>query len=403
MKSLDRWLLAAVGGHLLLFIERSEGISAYELIFSAIFYPGLMAWFLIKWLRNDQIIKGKSELFIFLFLLFGFISIIIGNIYESDIFKGIREWMLFFPYLLYFPLRDYIVDVRRLRTILWIVLVIASLIALMSIVRYYTALGFAQYLFEIWGKRQVMEEPLYMSSVIIGISLLAAGGKPRWLLFAIIVINIVSLAFTFSRGYWVATAAGIGLILLLSDWKVKRRIVLWGSMILCSIIAVILLVFPNLFNAISEGILLRLTSIGYGDISFQSRLIESRTVVNLFFQSPIIGYGFGSLYSYYDLISQHHAVTWYIHNGYFFLLFKVGILGSALYFLFYISRTYAVFRRIVTMTNNHIKSLICGLSVIPLVMLLLSFSSPQFYDRASVLVLTIVWGIAAGLKQQEAL
>jgi O-antigen ligase len=240
-----------------------------------------------------------------------------------------------------------------------------------------------------------------MCSVIIAITMLVTGEKPRLLLFAVILINIFSLAFSFSRGYWVATAVGVGLILLLSEWKIKRRMLLWGLSALLFIFAVVALTVPAVFRVISEGILFRLTSIGYSDISFQARLVESRTVLDLFLQSPFIGYGFGSIYSFYDLITKHHALTWYIHNGYFFLLFKVGIIGFLLYFAFYISRTLAIFQTLKRMPRGNIKSMLLGFSVIPVVMLLLSYTSPQFYDRASVLILTVVWGMATNNKYRE--
>jgi len=400
MKFLNKWLLIAIGSHLLLFIERSEGISLYELLFTIIFYPSLLIWFFYKWWFGFAIIQTKSDLSIFMFLIFGFISIFISYIYGGDLIKGLREWILFTPYLLFFPLRDYIIDLKRFRNVLLIIITVGSFVSLINIVKYYTSLGYAEYLYEIWGRRQALEESLYMSSIILGITLLSVGERPKYFLFISILLNMTSLAFTFSRGYWIATSTGIILIILLSEWKIKKQLFRWGIIATLLILIFIITLFPNLYTAIREGIIIRLTSIGYGDISLQARFIESRTILNLILLNPILGSGFGSLYSFYDLILQHYKNTWYIHNGYLFILFKVGILGFIFYFWFYFSKTVTLFKSMLIIYEKKIKSIMSGLMVVPIIMLLLSFSSPQFYDRASILVLTIVWGAAEGLKNR---
>jgi O-antigen ligase len=306
--------------------------------------------------------------------------------------------MLFIPFLFYFPVREYVGTTGNYKQILWALLSISTVVAIVNLFRYRNAIAIAYYLFEVWGKRQVAEEPLYMSAILLSFAVILMTKKSNILILLSLVINIISLGVTFSRGYWVATIFGVFVFLLIVGYaNVKKMIWIFGGVaIFLTLISILL--FPNIIGSMSRGILMRIGTIGWNDISFQTRLNESNRVISLIAHSPILGYGLGSVFSYYDLITKYHVTNWYIHNGYLFLMFKFGIVGTFLFLTYYGRFTFSCYRSISQFRYSGIRPIFVSIFSISIAMLILSFSSPQFYDKASVLILSSIWGINEGIK-----
>ena len=353
-------------------------------------------------LRRQTILIRDQDIILILFIAYGLLSVFLTSLIGFSMMKGFREFALFIPYLFYFPVREYIQETKRYKPILWTLIFVGTVVALVNVIRYREAIAIANYLFEVWGKRQVVEEPLYMGAIVILLSLvILIQRKYHVFLLIMLSVNIFSLAVTFSRGYWMATIFASCLLIILNRSIARSKLIITIG-VLCLIgVSVTIIIFPGIFQSFGQGIMMRVASIGVNDISLRTRLSEARTVIRLIYKSPIVGYGLGSMFSYYDLITKYYVTNWYIHNGYLFLLFKFGIIGTILFLIYYIKQTLNCYHAFRNETNNDLRPVFIGFFSISITMLLLSFTSPQFYDRASVLLLSTIWGLNDGLTMDH--
>jgi O-antigen ligase len=400
-KSTETWLIVGILSHLILFIHgRGDETSLPAAIaYSVIFYPGLFFWFGKKILARERIIHGWEEFALILFMIFAFMSIGWASMYGFSSVKGIREFALFIPYLMYFPIRDH-VSVKSEEGIIVALLVVCFFSAVWGVVRYHSLLEVAQYFWQVGGNRIRSNAPLFMAAVIILLAFLAARKYNLLLVLVAISLNAVAEGFTFARGYWAATALGVGLLILTMRGKARRRVLTFSALSLLAVVLTLLVMFPELFSRVILGFGVRLEQTGFADVSLQSRLAESESVLRYIARSPLIGYGLGSEFSFFNPLGYITSVSWYIHNGYLFLLFKFGIVGAALFMAFYS----AMFVRTVRMARTSeglTKSLLLAFVSIMGVMLIVNITSPQFYDRGSLLILTVMWGIAAGVMEKQ--
>jgi O-antigen ligase len=78
------------------------------------------------------------------------------------------------------------------------------------------------------------------------------------------------------------------------------------------------------------GLLDRALSIGTatsGDISLLNRFLETRAAWELIKVNPVVGYGMGTEFGFFDAISGSTWVKSYVHNGFVMLWYKFGIIG----------------------------------------------------------------------------
>ena len=151
------------------------------------------------------------------------------------------------------------------------------------------------------------------------------------LLIAVLLLNVVSLLLTYERTFWVATVVGLGLIAVKAGAVQGLRAVVWGAIACVLLFAAFATVSPGELTAARE----RLLSIGqYGDDdSVRIRLLESRHVMTEIKERPLAGSGLGATIFFGRPWQQVPPTSeWYIHNGYLWLAWKVGIVAAMLLF-----------------------------------------------------------------------
>jgi hypothetical protein len=142
------------------------------------------------------------------------------------------------------------------------------------------------------------------------------------LLGLVILLNAVCLLLGYERTMWAATAGACLLVVISAGPAARRLAVRWA---IAAVIVTVALaaIAPREARAAVE----RLLSVGRfaTDESFIYRVIESRTVAELIAQRPVTGSGFGTTFTWgaEDLFGE--ITTPYVHNGYLWLAWKIGI------------------------------------------------------------------------------
>ncbi len=404
-----RWLLVAIFSHVLLFVHSSSGgnsavtpIALTDILFSVVFFPGLALWFFRRIRSRDKIVEGWADVVVFVFLVYAFLSIGLAAYQGFSVEKGIREFLLFVPLLLIFPVRREAKKNKGAQLIVWTLLLTSVTVGLVIVVRYKLDLMAAHYLWQVISNRQQKEESLYMSSIIILLAFLVGNKYSKTLNLFLIGIELFSLAITFSRGYWITTFLGVVASTFFMRGKARKRLLalMVGGGLLSAAVAFLLL--PHIFGSLITGIIERAGSISPDALTIRSRLVESEAALGKFVRNPVIGYGMGALFTFYNILTNESLRTWYIHNAYVFLLFKFGIVGFIMFLSMYfkrVSELWELWKRKLETPDN---SFVTALLLIPLMMLFISGTSPQFFDRGSLMILAIVWGIGESMLEGAA-
>ena len=179
------------------------------------------------------------------------------------------------------------------------------------------------------GRGQV-EGGLYAFPVItvIALAVLALGRvrstRGQALLFAVAVLNAVSLLFTHTRSFWLATVAAMGLVALRAGRSQAPRVVAVTASVFAVAFATVRALSPREITTARE----RFQSVGQyrRDSSVRYRLVESRHLVERIRAHPFIGSGLGATISWGQPWADKPVRSYhYAHNGYLALAWKLGV------------------------------------------------------------------------------
>ena len=400
LSSLIFWLPIVILGHAALFAQRTEGVSLSEYAFAAFFYLVLLLWLLDRVVvKRERLATVPGDNALALFMVLGVISVLPLLVAEGKPFQWLRELLVFFCLLFYFPLRQGIRSERVRRLVYLSFFVLALGIAAKNIYQYRSGVAIATYIWELLGGRQSANEPLFMSVVLAGVAFWMTAEKPLDRLQSFLVVSFFSLSLllTFSRGYWLGTFLGIAVMFLLGDRRERKRVLTLGAIVGFAGAALMMVLFYDVFMALFDTIFRRLfsTATAVTDKSFANRIVESATVWELIKKNPILGSGLGTEFSVYHLLRETTQHTFYVHNAYLYLWFKLGIIGLITFLVAFLSKAWLGIRISLRDRTNTLRPQVLCSTAILVAMVQVSITSPQFYARDSVLIIAICWATIA--------
>lgn len=174
----------------------------------------------------------------------------------------------------------------------------------------------------------------YPVAVILAWSVLVSGRVQRAaekrLLVLVILLNGVCLLLGYERTMW-ATTAGACLLLALAAGPAARRTAVRSAVVALTVTVVLAVAASNEARAAIE----RLMSLARysSDDSYIYRMIESRNVIGLIAARPFTGSGFGATITWGAKGEFGTVTTPYVHNGYLWLAWKIGIPAAVFFML----------------------------------------------------------------------
>lgn len=405
LSSLRVWLPLLIISHLALFVQRTEGVSLSEVGFAALFFPILLIWFFDRlFIRKEEILRDKGDKFLILFVSVAVLSIVPALLLGNKLFLWLREFLVLSSFLLYFPLRDVLKDEKGRKLIYGSLFLLALIVAVKNLVLYKSGIALATYMWEIWRTRQTANEPLFMTMLIGSVAYWMTEDQLKKKLGALLVASFFALAllFTFSRGYWLSSIIGLGILFIMAKKNERRKLVFFGFLVSIIGVVALFLFLPDIVFSFLTAVFGRFfsTAAVARDISVANRLIETEAIWKLIISNPIVGYGLGAEFSFYDLLRKVTHVTEYIHNAYLSLWFKLGFVGVAVFVVAFLHRIIdgvqiALFDNVPqSMRPFFLSSIAILIAMIPI-----SITSPQFYARDSILIISICWGTIVSARQ----
>ncbi len=323
-------------------LQASSEITPLEIGIGIYLYGYLLYWFLAQFFfKRAQSVTRTADFFLVGFIVVCVLSVVMLLATSSRIDYWFRECLTIASLLLVFPAREAFQTNRGRAIIVGAFVLLIMILGIMNIIQYRASTAAANYLWEVWSGRKPFGSALYMGATVGAISALVhlQGKKERFLALLLAALAIVALGTTFYRGFWIGTFIGCVVLLFLLPPRGRMRLLLFGLIGAGGAILLVMAVAGDLADAIFRAVAARLTSSGNAleDISIANRLAETRTVLGLVPQSPLVGLGYGAWFHHFNIITRTTEVVHYVHNVYVYLLMKVGAIGLFLFLGYFAS------------------------------------------------------------------
>ena len=233
----------------------------------------------------------------------------------------------------------------------------------------------------------------------------------------VVICLSLGMLVSFNRSYWVGAITSIITLYLMAPTDKRRRIYgIVGSGVGTILLGVIVSVAVGgkmmaTLSAASE----RFDSLFTGEQLIQSnslklRYLENESAVRTIAKNPIFGVGLGAnyrdnnLYAEYDTNREEwmdDPIKWYIHNGYLWIIVKMGFVGFLPFILFW---TISLVRGIRYSRELHdplFTACASGFVAANLSMLAIAMVNPVFMQWFSIVVIGVTMGLTESIFRMD--
>lgn len=403
--------LANLCGVLMGFVALTDyeaGIQVLEVIYGMYFISFLVYWFLRRlFIEKKQLISSFEDRTILLLLILVTCYLPISflfNGYPQGIFS---EWIAFTLLAFYFPVKEAIKEHEHgAKIVLLSILVIGLFVGIRNMIFYQGVLSNATQAWQVAKGRVATNDNLLMVTSIYALVLFtyARSLKTQTFFLSTFLLFFTGLILTQSRAYWIAFVFGAFVMFLWVGRQQKRRILLITLTGLASVLLIGFIFLQDLFFLIFGGIidrLLTLQTATTADISLVNRFRETAAAWAQVVKNPILGYGMGVPYVFFDIAHGSTDVDAFIHNGYLSLWYKYGILGLGLMLVFWfgsIRKGYKAFKTASASYEVRITGLIASSTLIAF--MLTTITSNPFFLNDTLFIFALLTGMAAGAHER---
>ena len=333
--------LAVVLGLFVLISDYEEGIQLIEVVYGLYYLSFLGHWFITRSIIfKDSFLKQPEDKAVFIFIVLITLYIPLTFLFQGDSRSLLSEWTSLMLLGFYFPIKEACIRYKKgILVVVGVLLWIGLFAAVRNMILYRQSLLDAELAYQIAKGRVHFNDNILMACSIISLALLTYHKKIRKIIpsTVLFIFLLSGLILTLSRAFWMAFLFGAALMFLAADAQYKRRLLLLTSIGVGCFLCVIVLFLNDYVDLIFLGLADRLLSIPAAitnDPSMINRFHESKAVLNQIFQNPILGYGMGVPYIFYDIVHVGTDQDPFVHNAYIGLWYKFGILGiSAILFV----------------------------------------------------------------------
>ncbi len=368
---------------------RDEGISPLEIVFSIVVILGLVVYFVfIFFVKKKPVILNFGDFLILSFFFLVPINALVAYLNDVNLLFWLREVLILFLLLLYFPIRDFFKDEKDFNRLLFFGLIVSLVCALYVIVSFReSTLMMASYAYELFaleGTKKV-NHIVFVSAYFAAIILAQNRNNIIiiLLLFTTAFLSLLALIITVSRTFWIATILGTIVLFLYFNWKERMRLILFYSIISLLFLGAVYFTFKDNYKVVTNLIENRFISSlkGKRDKSLQSRFAEYSYVLGKIAENPLSGNGFAKKIRFRDPIFVRTLTTHNIHNGFTSILYRAGIPLAILYSAFFIYYFVKATRLIILTKNNRLQPYAVTAFVILLMMFIGQFTFQMYLAR----------------------
>lgn len=334
------FMLLAFGG----IMNKSEGISVFEVAFAGAFFIYMPGWLLSQvLLYRERMVNTRTDGALAFFLLYSLFGIGLGWMLGGKVSWIAGEWLALIMLFFYFPVKEQVAHrPQALPVILSILGLLAAIAVVRNIWEYQYELNAASYVWEVKQGRATVNEHWLMMAGLAALACYLHAQK-RWLRWSLLVFFAAMVAGVIvgqSRAVWVSFLLGTLVLFVLVRPAQRRTMLTVGSVSAITALGVGYAVLGDFFFVVLVGLIERFVSLSTAttqDLSLVNRFIENMAVLDRIKDSPIIGHGFGVPIKYFSLVFEFTREQSFIHNAYLSVWYKHGLIGLVAIYGFYIS------------------------------------------------------------------
>lgn len=388
----------------MLIVDYEEGLQVEEIFYGLYYLAFLLHWYITRlFFYKDSILETASEKALALFLVLMTLSGLVGLLFDAEPGAALAEWISLSMFAFYFPVKEACTRYRRgIQVVIAVIIWIGLFVAIRNLLNYQEVLLGATQAWQVAKGRVNANDILLMVSSLVTLVLLILAERTRTnlLLLALFLFFFGSLVLTQSRGYWLAFALGALVLFAFVEGRYRKRLFMLGTIGVLGVVPLGLLLLDDYFMLVLGGLLDRFASLQSAttnDISLVNRFLESRTAWTWIERNPILGYGLGARFQYFDLIYQHTRDTTFIHNGYLALWFKFGLWGVVLVMFFWLG---TVWRGLQAVKSARVASwprrAALGATICLVALMLSALTSNPFHQNDPPFIIALLTGLIAG-------
>ena len=401
--------LCVVLASFVLIVGYEEGIQPEEALYGIYYLAFLGHWYFTRlFLYRERLVETPEEKALVLFLALMTLAGVTGLfLFGNKPGAVISEWVSLSMLAFYFPVKEVCARYRKGPVlILGIILWIAFFVAVRNFINYQAILLSATQVWQVEKGRVATNDILLMIGSTFTLTLIVFTRKWRA---ALILLPLFALFFgglilTQSRGYWITFALAAVILFALVKAPQKKRMLAMAFMGAVLLFTIGFLFLRETMFLVLSGLIERLgtlQSAATKDVSLINRFLESGAVWERIKQNPILGYGLGGSFHFFNITTHHTTDGTFAHNGYVYLWFKFGIFGLLTVLFFWLRsawRGVQAFRSAVTPRLMHLGALAAAacLFALPLV----ANTSNPFHQNDPPFIMALMMGLAGGVYRR---
>lgn len=334
---LTRRPLAYLGSVMVLFIlvSRTEaGIQPEEVVFGVYYVTYLVHWYVTRFfVYRERVLLTPLDKAVFVFLAWVLVSPVLTVLFGGDLKLAFSEWIAVSMWAFFFPLKEACTRYRYgPQFVLCVILATGLFAGVRNLFLLQSAFTDATQAWQIARGRVPMNELLLMIASVAALVMALFANRLRYLVGSLVLLCFLVLALVLSqsRAYWGDFFVGAAVLFFLVRRPQRIRLVVGGLLSAVAGGVLLWLLFGDVFELLVSGLVVRLFSVTEAtshDISLFSRYAEWSAVWELIKQNPVLGYGPGYEFGYFDLITSSTWVKSYVHNGFLMVWFRYGLIG----------------------------------------------------------------------------
>jgi hypothetical protein len=341
------WIYIVILSGSYFFYDTNEGVSVADVILSVFYVVSLLLWFVkIIFIKREKIISNWGDWSLLCFFCLLPLNFILMLISEVDLMLFVKIMPIVFMLLYYFPVKYYFKNEKELTLLLILFAIAAFVVELRYYFSYLNNFTKVKFAYQVMNATKQNSGLFTMASSVSFLFFFIV--KKKWLKIILIAYTLSSvgiLTLTMARTFWMILI--VHLITMFLVFPFKRKLNMVFNILILGFL--FFLSFNLYFNWRSDILFAMFenrfesTTKGKQDISVVSRLEEFKVITSKITESPLAGHGFGSIFSFYNPLSQNTFHAYFSHNSYFFFSFHFGIpMAFIFFFPFYYFSIYSL-------------------------------------------------------------
>ncbi|MCD4690741.1 O-antigen ligase family protein [bacterium] len=380
-------------------LKGTAEISAGELAYAALFVSTLLGWVLREGVAAEgrRLLRSPAGASLLAFFALCVGSIVFVAFHGGSPLWWLRDLVRFSYLLLFFPIAGTVRSRRDAGIMLACLLAVILYHGTLTITWYAQAVASTEAIWQLRYQRVALHEIFAMTTLVASFAVFLRT-RTRAISVAVIatgLIGLIALGVSFTRGYWLATVLACVIVAVMMRGP-ARRVVAFSLILLVAVVSGGVAVFSAKFLGILISMADRLSTFSnpLRVLSVQERMAETQAVLRMIWANPVFGRGLGAHVSYMSPLKHHVITRSFLHNAYLFIWFKLGFVGLASFLVFYFRGLRMTVRAAARADTPVVRALFVSGVAVLVAAVPLSFTSPQFYDKSSALVLALILGLA---------